>query len=210
MAKKKAKKKSAAKRRVAPSPPAGDGAVPEYTYEDEVPLEKLYQDPANARVHGDRNMQAIVSSLRAYGQVEALVVQKSSGQIIGGNGRFDAMRHLGWKKCRVAWVDCTDLQATKLGLMLNRTGDLAETDEELLITLLGKLQDAGEDISDGWTDAEIAKLTELDKDDDLDTDAQLDLGMTYSVMVEFTEEQPQVELLHELEDRGFKCKLLIT
>ena len=53
-----------------------------------VPLESLHLDPANARSHGPENMDAIVASLRRFGQADPLVVQKKTGRVIGGNGRL--------------------------------------------------------------------------------------------------------------------------
>ena len=51
-----------------------------------VSLDALHLDPSNARVHGEENMAAIEGSLRRFGQAEAIVVQKASGRVIGGNG----------------------------------------------------------------------------------------------------------------------------
>ena len=60
-----------------------------------VPLSSLHLDPANARSHGTENLAAIEGSLRRFTQVEPLVVQKSSGRVVGGNGRLVAMQKLG-------------------------------------------------------------------------------------------------------------------
>jgi len=67
-----------------------------------VNLDELHQDPANARRHGERNVQAIVASLRQFGQVEPLVVQKSTG----GNGRIDAIRKMGETEAQIVEVIC--------------------------------------------------------------------------------------------------------
>lgn len=66
-----------------------------------VPLDSLHLDPANARTHGAENMQAIEASLRRFGQAEPLVVQASTGRVIGGNGRLLAMQKLDWTECEV-------------------------------------------------------------------------------------------------------------
>ena len=112
-----------------------------------VPLNALHLDPSNAREHGEKNMQAIVSSLRTFGQAEPLVVQKSTGRVVGGNGRLLAMQQLGWSKCDVVELDVDDTTATALGLALNRTASLATWDEETLARLLSELRD--EDMLDG-------------------------------------------------------------
>ncbi len=112
-----------------------------------VPLDSLHLDPANARAHGDANMAAIVGSLCRFGQAEPLVVQASTKRVIGGNGRLVAMKKLGWTECDVVELDLDDLQATSLGIALNRTGELAEWDEPVLAKLLSELRE--EDALDG-------------------------------------------------------------
>src|ERR1044071_7555502 len=104
-----------------------------------VRLDELHQDPANARQHGERNMEAIRGSLTRFGQAEPLVVQKRSGRVIGGNGRLEAMRALGWNECDVVEVELDDVQATALGIALNRAGDLADWNLPALGSLLESL-----------------------------------------------------------------------
>src|SRR5688572_7371688 len=123
-----------------------------------VPLDSLHLDPSNARVHGEENMAAIEGSLRRFGQAEPIVVQKSAGRIIGGNGRLVAMRKLGWKECDVVELDIDDLQATALGIALNRSASLAAWDDSTLAKLLDELRT--EDALDGvgYTSADIDEL----------------------------------------------------
>ncbi|MCC7169271.1 MAG: hypothetical protein IT459_02385, partial [Planctomycetes bacterium] len=52
-----------------------------------VPIDSLHLDPANARAHGDKNLDAIKGSLARFGQAEPLVVQAGTRRIVGGNGR---------------------------------------------------------------------------------------------------------------------------
>jgi DNA modification methylase len=123
-----------------------------------VALDELHQDPANARLHHEVNLDAIVASLKRFGQAEPLVVQKASGRIIGGNGRIVAMRKLAWTEADVVEVDVDDLTATALGIALNRTAELAEWDEGTLARLLEGLQ--VEDALDGvgFSDDDIQEL----------------------------------------------------
>jgi len=123
-----------------------------------VPLSSLDLDPANARAHGDRNLESIVASLRRFGQAEPLVVQKETGRVIGGNGRLVAMRKLGWDECDVVELDVDDLQATALGIALNRTSELAEWDPPALGRLLAQLQEEDALAGVGFDKAEIDEL----------------------------------------------------
>jgi len=123
-----------------------------------VPLDSLHLDPANARLHDDINIDAILGSLSRFGQAEPLVIQASTGRIIGGNGRLVAMKKLGWTECDIVEVDVDDVTATALGIALNRTAELAEWDDSTLARLLQDLRT--EDALDGvgFTDSEIDDL----------------------------------------------------
>ena len=136
-----------------------------------VPLESLHLDPANARVHGDVNLSSIVGSLKRFGQAEPLVVQATTGRIIGGNGRYVAMKKLGWSECDIVEVDVDDTTATALGIALNRTAELAEWDDQTLARLLGDLR--ADDALDGvgFDDDDLDDLlAELDDDSPTDID----------------------------------------
>lgn len=123
-----------------------------------VPLASLHADPSNARAHGEKNLEAIKASLARFGQAEPLVVQKSTARIVGGNGRLVAMKSLGWTECDVVELDIDDLQATALGIALNRTGELAEWDLPALGKILEHLQDAHALDGVGFSEKEIGKL----------------------------------------------------
>ena len=134
-------------------------------------LASLHEDPSNARKHDARNLEAIKASLQAFGQVEPLVVQRATGMVIGGNGRLAAMRAMGWTECDVVELELDATQAARLGIALNRTGELASWDDETLAKLLQTIPDSelgmtGFEAKD--LDALVAKLdvSGADLDDD--------------------------------------------
>jgi DNA modification methylase len=136
-----------------------------------VPLTALSPDPANARGHDEANLDAIQASLTRFGQAEPLIVQAGTGRLVGGHGRLTAMKALGWTACDIVELDLTDLQATALGIALNRTGELATWDEDTLARLLSELQ--AEDALDGvgFDGSDIdALLAELETGDPADVD----------------------------------------
>ncbi len=108
----------------------------------------LVPDPENARLHNERNMQAITTSIDRFGQVEPLVVQEGSNIVIGGNGRLEAMKSLGFDKVDVVFVPVSDDEAKVLALALNRTAELAEWDGEQLSKILKEF--SGDDFLDGF------------------------------------------------------------
>lgn len=107
-----------------------------------VRLDSLVPDPENARVHPRENLAGIGGSLGQFGQVEPLVVQKGTGRIIGGNGRYEVLREMGETEVDVREVDVDDVEARALSLALNRTAETARWSEDLLIEQLQALQDA--------------------------------------------------------------------
>lgn len=125
-----------------------------------VSIDSLHLDPANARLHDEINLDAILGSLQRFGQAEPLVIQASTGRIIGGNGRLVAMKKLGWTECDIVEVDVDDLTATALGIALNRTAELADWDDSTLARLLQDLRT--EDALDGvgFCDDDIDELLE--------------------------------------------------
>ena len=123
-----------------------------------VPIDTLHLDPANARLHPDENLDAIEASLRRFGQAEPLVVQASTGRVIGGNGRLVVMKKLGWTECDVVRLDIDDLTATGLAIALNRTAETAAWDEATLGRLLKELQVEQALDGVGFSDDEIEEL----------------------------------------------------
>jgi len=135
-----------------------------------VALADLHQDPANARLHGERNLEAIQASLTRFGQAEPLVVQRASGRVVGGNGRLVAMRALGWTHADVVELDLTETQATALGIALNRTAELAEWDLPALGRMLESLKVDDELTGVGFSEDELQDvLDEILAQSPLDT-----------------------------------------
>lgn len=123
-------------------------------------LADLTIDPSNARKHDARNLEAIRASLSRFGQVEPILVQRSSSRVIGGNGRVAVLRDMGAVEADVIEVDVDDMNATALGIALNRTAELAEWDDDVLGKLLATL-DADPDFDatlTGFSAAEISRL----------------------------------------------------
>lgn len=142
-----------------------------------VALDNLHQDPANARAHDDRNIQSIRDSLQEFGQVEPLIVHQETGKVIGGNGRLQAMRDMGWDEAQVVQLDVTELEATKLAIALNRTAELATWDEDVLAQELEALLNQDEDLGQLFTDDELIPLLDRDpgfRPGDEDSQGQLD------------------------------------
>ena len=122
-----------------------------------VPLDSLHQDPANARQHDERNLDAIKGSLARFGMQKPIVVDHT-GLIRAGNGTYSAARALGWHEIDVVETDLAGLEATAFAIADNRTSDLSSFDEAALSKLLSELraEDALEGV--GFDTAEVDAL----------------------------------------------------
>ena len=120
-----------------------------------IEIKNLIFDPANARTHDEKNIEAIKGSLARFGQRSPIVVQKESMIVRAGNGRLQAAKDLGWTKIAALVVDDDETTATAYAIADNRTGELAQWDREALGSLLNTLD---EDLKIGWDDLDLAQF----------------------------------------------------
>lgn len=115
---------------------------------EQVKIESLTPDPENARKHSRRNLDAIIGSLRQFGQRRPLVVFGST--VIAGNGTLEAAKSLGWTEISITRVprDWSIEQARAYALADNRTAELATWDSEILADQLVNLDAVGWDVSE--------------------------------------------------------------
>ena len=85
-----------------------------------VPVGKLKPAPYNPRKIDSDEMERLKLSLKTYGIVDPVIVQKSSGLVIGGHQRLTAAKALGWATVPVVYLDIDDTKAKALNLALNR------------------------------------------------------------------------------------------
>ncbi len=117
-----------------------------------VEISSLELDPANARLHDERNLDAIGYSLGRFKQVKNIVVHRPTRRVIAGNGTLTKALEGGATHIVVAWVDTvveedgserpmTEEDAAELGILDNRTAELATWDHEQLAATIGEQPD---------------------------------------------------------------------
>lgn len=102
------------------------------------------------------NITGIAESLRVNGQYRALCVNQGShtgrrNEVLAGNHTLLAARQLGWQSVAVTHVDVDDEHAARIVAADNRTADLGDYDDRLLLELLAELPDldgTGYDLGD--------------------------------------------------------------
>ncbi len=108
----------------------------------------LKHHPRNVRKH---NLAAIEHGLRTYGQQSPLVVQRSTGFVVKGNGTLRVARDvIGWAFLAVSVEDFDDETALRYLLDDNRASDLSDYDRPALGALLKSLDDDGKMQSTLW------------------------------------------------------------
>lgn len=145
-----------------------------------VPLEKLVPYVNNARTHSAEQITKLRSSLREFGFINPVIIDRDYG-IIAGHGRVLAAKEEGITEVPCVLADfLTEAQKKAYILADNRFAQDAGWDEELLRIEIESLQGADFDVSlTGFEEQEIADLfagdgeTEV-KDDDFDLTAALE------------------------------------
>ena len=144
-----------------------------------VPLERLVPYVNNARTHSPEQVMKLRSSLREFGFINPVIIDKDYG-IIAGHGRVLAAKEEGIEEVPCVLVDyLTEAQKKAYIIADNRFAQDAGWDEELLKIEIESLQGENFDVSlTGFEDQEIADLFAPDssdaKDDDFDVDAELE------------------------------------
>ena len=125
---------------------------------EDVPIDDLRPDPANARRISDAHLEALTRSLKEFGFVQPVLVRHQDKTVIGGHQRLVAARRLGFKTVPVTFLDLTTDQARVLNLALNKIS--GEWDQELLTRMLADLRPIEEiDLSlTGFSEGELDKL----------------------------------------------------
>lgn len=102
-----------------------------------VPIGDVTRHPMNPR-EGD--VDAIIESIEVNGFIAPVIAQKSSGHIIAGNHRYDALLAMGSDVIPVIQIDVDDTMAKRYLLADNRTSDLGRYNEVALMDALLEMQ----------------------------------------------------------------------
>ena len=143
-----------------------------------VPIGKLVPYVNNARTHSKEQITKLRSSLREFGFVNPVIIDREFN-VIAGHGRILAAKEENIEQVPCVFVDyLTEAQKKAYILADNRFALDAGWDEDMLRVEMEALQGMDFDISlTGFDESEIADLLSLDdgeaQEDDFDEDAAL-------------------------------------
>lgn len=143
-----------------------------------VDIDRLIPYVNNARTHSKEQILKLRSSLREFGFVNPVIIDRDYN-VIAGHGRIMAAKEEGIPEVPCVYVDhLTEAQKKAYILADNRMALDADWDEELLAVELSELQDLGFELGlTGFDKNELADLFAADseaKEDDFDVDAELE------------------------------------
>ena len=142
-----------------------------------VPVEKLVPYANNARTHNPAQITKLRSSLREFGFINPVIIDRDFG-VIAGHGRILAAKEVGITEVPCVFVDhLTEAQKKAYVLADNRLALDAGWDEQMLRIEIEALQEQAFDISlTGFDEKELSSLFDEGKefkDDDFDVDEEL-------------------------------------
>ena len=144
-----------------------------------VDINKLVPYANNARTHNKEQILKLRSSLREFGFVNPVIIDKEFN-VLAGHGRIEAAKAEGITEVPCVFVDhMSEAQKKAYILADNRMALDAGWDDELLAVEMEELQNLGFDLGlTGFDESEIADLFAVDSDDakqdDFDIDAELE------------------------------------
>ncbi|HUB27553.1 MAG TPA: ParB N-terminal domain-containing protein [Tepidisphaeraceae bacterium] len=170
-----------------------------------ISIDSLSNDPANARIHSPRNLDAIKASLKRFGQQKPIVVDQN-GIVRAGNGTLAAAKSLGWKQINIIRTVLSGSEATAYAIADNRTSDLSEWDDEALARQLDALRIDGIDLSDiGFDDREVSKLL-----DEAESQTEEIGDEKWLVVVTCNDEADQLAFLDQMQREERTCKAVVS
>lgn len=136
-----------------------------------VPISKLVPYVNNARTHSPEQVMKLRSSLREFGFINPIIIDRDYG-IIAGHGRLFAAKEEGITEVPCVFVDyLTEAQKKAYILADNRMAMDAGWDEELLRVEIEALQGEAFDVSlTGFDEKELADLFKGGSDSDAEDD----------------------------------------
>ncbi len=146
----------------------------------QVPVDKLIPYVNNARTHTPEQINKIRSSLREFGFVNPLIIDREYN-VIAGHGRLAAAKSEGYDEVPCVFIDdMTEAQKKAYIIADNRMALDAGWDDEILKVELEALQGMDFDVSlTGFDEKELASLFAVggegdEEDDNYDVDKSLE------------------------------------
>ena len=168
---------------------------------------------ANNPRDNESAVEPVAKSIKEFG-FKVPIVATSDGEIINGHTRFKASKLLGLEKVPVIIADdLTDEQIKAFRLADNKTGEIADWNESLLIKELEELDDLDYDMGQFGFELDLDDADEDGSDEDGSDDMgdipdNITVAEAFALNVIVKDEAEQAELYEELLGRGYEVKVV--
>ena len=154
----------------------------------------------NAKKHDETQIKNVMQSMKEFGVVQPIVVDRNNTIIIG-HCRYEAMKRLGYDELQEDWVKVVDLpeeEAEKLRLLDNKLNE-SEWDMDLLAEDVPQLDFSDFEIDWGLSE-EQEENTEKERKD-------VNYNESISVVIECANDEEAEETFTKLSEMGYLCKI---
>lgn len=160
---------------------------------------EIHENPKNEKKHSEIQIKNVAESIKKFGIVQPLVIDKNN-EIIIGHCRFKALKLLDYKEIPcVKLEEITEEQANMLRILDNKLNE-SEWNEELLKDTLNNLDLNDFDLDWSFLDEEIENEIER-------TDLSDNYQEKLQIIIECENEEMQEKLYQEFTERGLTCQL---
>lgn len=173
-------------------------------------IEDLIPYVRNARIHTSEQVTRIAASIKEFGFINPVLIDKNNG-IIAGHGRVEAAKNLNMETVPCIFVEhLTEIQKRAYILADNKLALDSGWDEEMLKIELEELSESNFDIDFLNFDIDLNKDAELEISENTTPEKEIAYKEQYGVIVMCKDEQEQEKIYDELSERGYDCKVVAT
>lgn len=137
-----------------------------------VELSKLNPAKYNPRTIDDRQLTGLKESIKKFGFIDPVIVNKKNNVIVGGHQRCKVAEMLSMDKVPVSWVDLSLSEEKALNVALNSHTISGDYDKDILPDLLKEIKDDLPDLFNDLNfddfDVELPEIETLDPQSDED------------------------------------------
>ncbi len=114
-------------------------------------------NPRKSLRPGDPTYEKLKASILSFGNVEPIVWNRTTGNVVGGHQRLRVLLDLGVEESEVSVVDLTETDEKRLNIALNKI--IGEWDDEKLMVLLSEIISTGADTyPTGFDEQELSTM----------------------------------------------------
>ena len=174
-------------------------------YDELLDVKDITPDPENRNKHDKEQIDQLAKIIDYQGWRWPLVINRDTGVLRAGHGRLLAAKKLKQKQVPVVYQEFKDSDQDYAFMVSdNAIGHQSEIDLSGINLDIGNL---GPDFDMDWLGIKNFQIDVADKEEE--EEKEVTLSFEYKLEVECEDEDKQQMLLMELQDRGFKVRVLV-